>query len=144
MKVEKHFVVFYSPGTFVAETNERPIEAWNVDQAVEMARNVLQRHNATPYAFRFITRGREDADLDSKQIASSHYYFLGGKVESLEEVEARNDPKEETLRFNMRANDYKRIITNTNSWRWTQPLEDEDVVLDFTSVPAALTGSEAA
>ena len=79
MKLEKHFVVFYSPGTFVAESNEKPIDAWDVAQAMEMGRTILQRHNATPYGFRFITRGRNDEDLDSKQIASSPLYYLGGE-----------------------------------------------------------------
>lgn len=25
----------------------------------------------------------------------------------------------------------KRIITNNNSWRWTQPLRDDDIVLEW-------------
>jgi len=53
--MEKHFVVFYSPGTFVAETSSRPIDAWDVGD---------------------------------------------------------------------------RIVVNTNSWRMTQPLHADDVVLD--------------
>jgi hypothetical protein len=130
--MEKHFVIFYSPGTFMAETTERPVDSWNVEEATEMAHTVLQRHSATPYAFRFVTRSRGDADLDSKVTKQSPYYFLGGVVRTREEVEADNDPKEEILRSNMRMNDYKRIITNCNSWKWTQMLNDDDVVLDFT------------
>lgn len=129
--IQKHFVRFYSPGTFVAEMSEKPIESWDTDAAMKMADEITERYSATPYGFRFITRGRDDDDLDSKEIASSNFYYLGGKVETLAEVEARNDPKEEILRSNMRCNGYDRIIVNDNSWRWTQPLDAQDVVLDY-------------
>jgi hypothetical protein len=32
----------------------------------------------------------------------------------------------------MRCNGYDRIVVNTNSWRWTQPLGEDDEVLDYT------------
>jgi len=65
-KVQKHFVTFYSPGTFVSEESSLPIDAWDVDKAKEMAHDVVERYGATPYGFRFTTRSRGDADLDSK------------------------------------------------------------------------------
>jgi hypothetical protein len=128
--MQKHFVTFYSPGTFVHEVTTRAIDKWDVDKAVEMARGIVERYNARPYGFRFSTRARSAGELDSKVTRESAMYYLGGKVETLAEVEARNDPKEEILRANMRGNDWPRIIVNDNSWRWTQPLEDDDVVLD--------------
>ncbi len=130
--MEKHFVTFYSPGTIVAETTENPIDAWDVDTAVEMARTVTERYEAKPYGFRFTTRTRGEDDLDSKVSATSPLHYLGGRVETLEEVEARDDPDEQILRSNMRCNGYDRIIVNDNSWRWTQPLKPEDIVLDVT------------
>lgn len=120
------------PGTFTAETDTKPIDEWDVEKAVEMARGIVQRYNARPYGFRFTTRGRGDADLDSKEIARSGLYYLGGKIETLAEVEARNDPQESILRSNMRINGYDRIVVNTNSWKWTQPLRDGDTVLDVS------------
>lgn len=128
----KHFVTFYSPGTFVAETSEREIASWDVDQAVEMARSISERYSATPYGFQFSTRERGDDDFNSKETARSGTYYLGGKVETLEQLKARATDKERILVSNMEGNGWKRIITNDNSWRWTQPLEDGDVVLDFT------------
>ena len=130
MPMQQHFVTFYSPGTFVAETTTKPIAKWDVDAAIDMAREITERHSARPYGFRFSTRARKDDELDSRETRRSPTYFLGGKVETLAEVEARNDPKEEILRSNMRGNSYDRIIVNDNSWRWTQPLEKDDVVLD--------------
>jgi hypothetical protein len=130
-KVEKHFVTFYSPGTFVAETTEKPIDSWDVEQAKKMAREIKERYGAVPYGFRFSTRGRDDDDLDSHEIAQSPLYYLGGKVETLEEVKARATSKDKILISNMECNHYQRIITNANSWKWTQPLRPTDVVLDW-------------
>jgi hypothetical protein len=128
--MKKHFVTFYSPGTFVAETSAKDIGSWNVDDAVAMSAMIEERHGARPYGFRFTTRERGDDDFDSKETAQSPMYYLGGKVETLEEVEARNDPEERILRSNMQGNGYKRIWTSTRGWKWTQPLKDDDVVLD--------------
>ena len=130
--MQAHFVTFYSPGTFVAETNELPIDSWDVKKAMKMAHGITQRYNATPYGFQFSTRERADDELDSKVAKKSPLYYLGGKVETLEEVKARATDKDRILIQNMECNGWDRIITNDNSWRWTQPLKDDDVVLDFT------------
>jgi hypothetical protein len=129
--MEQHFVTFYSPGSFVAEESTKPISAWDPDEAKEMARTITERYDATPYGFRFTTRRREDDELDSKVVAKSALYYLGGKVETLEEVKARATEKDRILVSNMENNGWNRIITNDNSWRWTQPLEDDDVVLEW-------------
>ena len=129
--MEKHFVTFFSPGTFVAEQTERPIEAWDVEAAKELARGIKERLNALPYGFRFSTRTRNDDDLDSQVTAQSAMYFLGGKVETLAEVKARATEKDRILVSNMEGNGYDRIITNDNSWRWTGPLGKDDVVLEW-------------
>lgn len=139
MNVEKHFVTFYSPGTFFAETSERPILSWDVERAMSMADDIQERYGATPYGFQFSTRSRTDADLDSKESARSPFYHLGGKVETLAEVEARNDPKEEILRSNMRINGYDKIVVNDNSWRSTRPLGKDDILLDWKPKPKKKT-----
>jgi hypothetical protein len=131
MAMRKHFVTFYSPGTFVAEDTTKPIASWDVDIAKQMARDIKERHAAVPYGFRFTTRSRGEEDLDSKVIATSPMYFLGGKVETLEEVKARATKEDSILVSNLEVNGYARIVTNNNSWRWTQPLQPDDVVLDW-------------
>ena len=128
--IQQHYVTFYSPGTMVAETDSKKVDAWDVDQAVEMARSVEQRHGARPYGFCFSTRARGDADLDAKETARGPMYYLGGEVETIEEIEARGDPSERILLANMRCNGWNRVVVNTNSYRWIQPLKDDDVVLD--------------
>jgi hypothetical protein len=128
--MQAHFVTFFSPGTFVAETTTKPIPSWDVDLAVAMSADIQERHAARPYGFRFITRAREDNELDSKQVASSPMYYIGGKVETLAEIEGRNDPNERILRSNMQNNDWDRVWRSTEGWQWTQPLGADDVVIE--------------
>lgn len=133
--LKKHFVVFVSPGTFFPETSEMPIDSWDVAQACEMAHTVVERWGATPYSFVFVTRGRKDDELDSKEIARSCNYLLGGQIETYEQVVARNDPSEAILRSNMKCNDIKRIVVNKNSYKSCLPLKDDDVVLNWAPRP---------
>lgn len=129
--MKKHFVTFFSPGTFLAEEDTKPIDSWDVDKAVEMSKSITQRYYAKPYGFRFSTRGREEGDLDSKVIATSHMYYLGGEVLTLREIEKRKDPKDSILISNMKANGYNKVVVNTNSYKWTQPLQKGDIVLKY-------------
>ncbi len=127
--MKKHFVTFYSPGTIVAETTRKPIDSWDVDKAVEMSRDVKERYGALPYAFRFSTRGRKDNELDSKIVKESNTYYLGGTVKTLSELKEEGNPKNRTLISNMEINNWDKVIVNDNSWRWTQPLKNSDIVL---------------
>lgn len=131
--MKAHFVTFYSPGTFVAEETTKPIESWDVDKAKKIAVGVSERYGAVPYGFQFTTRTREDSELDSRVTETSPMYFLGGKVETLAQVKARATYKDSSLVANMEGNGYDRIITNDNSWRWTQPFRPDDVVLEWKS-----------
>jgi hypothetical protein len=127
---QQHFVTFYSPGSFTAETTDREVKSWDIEAAKKMAHTIVERYGATPYAFQFSTMGRGARDWNAKELASSPLYYLGGRVETLTQVEARNDPKEDILRSNMRCNGWNRIIIN-DSYRFTQPLKDTDVVLNW-------------
>ena len=130
--MQKHFVTFYSPGTFVAETTDKPIDSWDVEAAQKMAHGIVERYSATPYGFQFSTRGRGPDDLDSKEIARSPFYHLGGRVETIDDVRKRADPKESILLSNMEGNGWDKIVVNDNSWRSTRPLGKDDVLLDWT------------
>jgi hypothetical protein len=127
--MEKHFVTFFSPGTFVSEISEHAINSWDVDAAIKLSNSIVERHGAKPYGFRFMTRSREDNELDSKVTETSNMYYLGGKVYTKAEVFARNDPDESVLRSNMEFNNIDRIIVNTNSYKITLPLNEGDIVL---------------
>jgi len=128
--MKKHFVTFYSPGTFVAEQTTKPIESWDVEEAVILSRDVKERYGAIPFGFRFSTRERCDDELDSRESKRSKMYYLGGTVLTLEEIKARKDPADATLISNMECNGWDRVLENRNSWRWSAPLEEGDVVLE--------------
>lgn len=127
--MRKRFVTFYSPGTFVSEETTKHIDKWDIDKAVEMSQEITERHAAKPYGFRFTTRERADDELDSKVREKSNMYYLGGDVFTLEEIKAKNDPSDRILISNMECNHWDKIVVNTNSWRFTAPLMDGDVVL---------------
>lgn len=133
--MKAHFVTFFSPGTIMAEQTTMPIESWDINEAVAMAGTITERYAARPYGFRFSTRERGDADLDSKITEQSGYYYLGGVVETLADIEARNDPREQVLIDNMRCNGWSRVVTNRNSYKACLPLKDDDVVLDVKLPP---------
>jgi hypothetical protein len=129
--MQQRYVTFVSPGTFFPESTTQEINAWDMEEAVKRARAVKERYGATPYSFHFTTRSREDHELDAKETARSCNYFLGGTVRTAEEVLAGTDPKEETLRWNVKHNGIKRVLVNTNSYRVTLEVKDEDVVLPW-------------
>ena len=127
----RHFVEFLSPGTFVSESTVKPIYSWDVEKAKRMARQVTERYGATPYGFRFITRERREEELDSKVTKTSGTYYLGGVIQTLEEIKERHDPKDSILIANMESNHWDRVIVNTNSWKVTQPFTEKDTLLTF-------------
>lgn len=138
--MKKHFVTFFSPGTFFAEETTKPIDKWNINEAMKMAHSITERYSATPYGFQFSTRERADDELDSKATKKSGMYFLGGKIETIAEVEARDDLSEHILLSNMKCNGWNRIIVNTNSWKCVQPITDADTVLDWAPRKRAKDG----
>lgn len=129
--MKKHFVTFMSPGTFVSESTTKPIDKWDVDRAVEMAKEIKERYNALPYGFYFTTRKRVGKEFDSHESDRGNMYFLGGDILTLEDVVNRKDPKDRILISNMKGNNYDRVIVNKNSWMVTLPLEDDAVVLEL-------------
>lgn len=125
----KHFVTFLSPGTLFAENTTKPIESWDVYVAFKMSEDILERYGATPYGFYFTTRERGEDDFDSREVKRSPTYFLGGEILTLEQIVEMDDPSNRILISNMRANGWSRVVKNSNSWDWVQPLEDTDIVL---------------
>jgi len=98
--MKKHFVTFYSPGTFVAEQTEKPVESWNIETAISMAKEIKERYNALPYGFQFTTRERSENDLDSHVSETSPFYYLGGKVFTLKQLKEIGNPGDRILIWN--------------------------------------------
>ena len=126
-----HFVTFLSPGTFIAENTTKQIPHWDTAEAVEMAESITERHGAKPYGFYFTTRARADNELDSKVVDRSGTYYMGGDIETVEDVEAKGPS---ILLENMQGNGWDRVVTTRNGYQWTQPLCGNDVVLDMRSL----------
>lgn len=134
----KHFVTFLSPGTFVNEETERPIDSWDANKASEMAHDIIERHGSRPFGFQFSTRERKDDELDSKVTKISGIYFLGGVILTVADVEKMNNKQKEKydiLLANMRSNKWDRVVMNDNSYRIFQPLNADDTLLDFKIKP---------
>ena len=127
--LQAHFVRFYSPGTFMAEITEKPIDNWNVQKAIAMSEGINERYGATPYGFMFLTKGREDHELDSRIINKSGMYYLHGKIKTVEELRAENNSQNRILISNMECNNWKRVVQNTRGYLWTMPLDENDIVL---------------
>jgi len=126
----KHFVTFYSPGTFVTETSTEEINCWCIDQALQRAAEIVERHGARPHSFRFFTMERGDDDWEPKRTNSSGYYFLPHcRVLTLEEIKAGGDPSDSILISNMECNGWDRVVTTTSGWKFTQQFEDGDTLL---------------
>lgn len=128
----RHLVTFYSPGTFFSEETTKEIESWDISLAVEMSKNILERYDARPFAFRFSTQEMKDGEWQVREIKKSVTYWLGGDVYTLEQLQDRNDPEDEILIRNMINNHWGRVIINTNSWKHTGILGDDDVILEYS------------
>ncbi len=129
MPMKRHFVEFMSPGTFVCEVTTRPIETWDVEVAVKMAEDIVERYNATPFGFRFITRERGMEDLDSHITSRSGMYYLEGRIDRVADIEARARDDERTLLLNMKVNGWDEVFVNTKGYQWVVPLHPGDTIL---------------
>lgn len=114
--IQQHYVEFYSPGTFVSESTRKEIDSWDTEKAKAMAKEIVERHGARPYAFRFITRGRGPNDLDAKVINQSGLFYFGCDDDRI-------------LISNMENNNITRIAVPRNGWKGHYPIGDKDVVL---------------
>jgi hypothetical protein len=55
-------------------------------------------------------------------------HYLGGKVETLEEIINRNDPKDRILISNLKSAQVNNVWVSTVGWKWTTALREGDIV----------------
>jgi hypothetical protein len=136
--MRKHYVTFMSPGTLVSETTTKAIESWDVAVAAKMAADIVERHGAKPYGFMFSTRVEHApvADdeggmlhVEGREVARSGVHFLGGFVETYDDIERRNNNRESILLSNMRWNDQPLVVSNRNSYLSTHYFEAADCIV---------------
>lgn len=136
--IRKHYIIYHTPGDgfkramfptdLELDWQTSKLEA--IDEAVERSADMNAENPAfRPFAFNFLTKARGENDLDSHVEAQSHLFWLGGHVESVSDLIARNDPTERIIVNNMRDLNADYVITNRNSFTWVQPFSPGDVVL---------------
>jgi hypothetical protein len=137
--MRKHYVTFYSPGTFFAETRAVPIDAWDPVKAVAMSNGVEERYGAKPYAFQFSTYLEPDtvpdgerglAEVRPKLIEEGPLHYIGGQVDTYDDICHRENPDDMILLSNMRGNGFWVTVTNRRSYRTTRPFEPTDLIVD--------------
>ena len=133
----KEFVKFYSPGTITSEETTRPIDIRDTHIAIKMAKDIKERHGATPYAFRFETKIVSDPIddgeggklfVDPKLIDYSGDIFIGGEILKFDDISRNEDTS--TLLDNMKCNNWPIVIENRRSYRITLPFEDNDMIIN--------------
>lgn len=97
----KNFVQFFRPGFMFSEEETVPIKSWDINEALKIIKN---KNMKNIYGFRFLTRGREDDELDSRIIKRSGIYYLKGHVQSLKDIEDEHNPENRILIDNMKCN----------------------------------------
>lgn len=136
--MRKNYVTFYSPGTLFAEIRTVPIEQWDPTVAVGMSNDVEERYGARPYAFQFSTYLEVDpvpdgeggyADAGPKRLTTTGMYYIGGRVDTYDDIRHREDPSDLILLSNMRGNGFWIAVTNERTWRVTHPFEPKDFLV---------------
>ena len=123
--MEEHYVIFYSPGSFVSEVTKKKIDSWDIKKAHEMSKDIVERYNAKPYCFVFETY---DNDILKK---SSGKYHLNSIINTYDDIVYINKSEEEILRMNMIMNSIWVVAINNNSHKHISFFESSDVLLDL-------------
>lgn len=137
------FVEFFSPGSFYSESSVRPCRHGDITHALEMARGIKERYNASPYGFRFYTTEREmvvdgdgnKAEKSSKDINRSGMHYITGTLMRFDEIPETDETN--ILRSNMRCNDCPYCIENRNSWRFTGEFGVNDCIVEWDGTVSA-------
>lgn len=131
---EKHYVIFYSPGTFVSEQTKKQIFSWDCKEAVNMSKSIVERHNAIPFSFKFQTfsepelpKEYNEYKLEPKLKKESGLYHLGGTVTTYDHF--LTESKDNIVISNMRVNEIWLVVVNNNSFRSTTPFEEDHFIL---------------
>jgi len=135
--MRKHYVEFFSPGTFFNESTLKPIDSWDIAKAVEMANETQERHGAKPYGFEFKTMLEQPDVSDGeggllpvmpKKVDESGLHWLGGELMLFHEISPSDDTR--ILRDNMRCNRWPFVVVNNNSYRYTMQFDEDACIVD--------------
>lgn len=134
----KHVVDFASPGTMFSEMSMMDIDEWDPVRAAQMAKDIVERHGAVPYGFRFRTLLTADPVPDGeggtlevrpKTDRKSGWHYLEAEVHTYEDV-VREGGDNDILLSNMRSNGWPLVAVSVRGYRSTQPFREGDCTVD--------------
>jgi hypothetical protein len=138
MTTKKHYVTFYSPGSFCDEMREVEIHGWSPPLAVELSRKVVERYGSRPYGFSFCTKIVSDKipdgfggelSVEPKTVEKSGMYYVNGKMKTIEDVKAENDPGNRILIANMESNGWSCVVETNNGFKHTSVFNNGDQIV---------------
>jgi len=100
--ITKNFIEYFFPGALFADSAMVDVPSRDVAEAKANA-------PAHAYAFRFITRGRHENELDSRVIDRSGMHYIGGTIYTVDDVKALPG-KNDILLANMQCNGWDKVI----------------------------------
>ena len=132
-EIKQHFVTFKSPGMATAEHTTKEITPGTRSRPLRWPTTYWNATAPSPTASTSPPGPAPPQELDSKNIAKSGTYFMGGKIQTLQEVMA-NPTGNKTLIENMKGNHWDQVVTVTKGHQWTSPILKDDAVLDMASL----------
>ena len=120
---EQHYLVLLITRGFNSESITQKIDSWDVEKALQKYAKAIETYHSMLYGFRFITK------KDGKIVKTSGSYYVNGKIETLKELIARNDPKDEILIENLYFNKFDACVRCYNGW--TTFLFENDIVIEL-------------
>lgn len=110
----KRTVIFYSPGTFVAEENRADISGKDlvdiIKKASKKATSIVQRYNAFPYAF---------------CVSGDYKIYFMPHCKVTKSCDIPRTKENSILISNCNGNGWDRIVETTKGWKTTRPFESD-------------------
>ncbi|KQW72338.1 hypothetical protein [Ensifer sp. Root127] len=107
---------------YVVETS-----SWDVEAAAGIAHRLTLERGVQPYAFWF--ESREPGHGPEPKISGT--YYLGGKLQTLDELRAENDPSAVIMIHHLEARGIERVVTTNCPCLASFPFRDGDHILEW-------------
>jgi len=146
------FVVFFSPGTLFPEVSQMPVEMGTIEEAIQLSKGVIERHDATPYAFEFVTRIIADPIDDGeggklkvtpKEVERSARHFIDGEVLLYENIVGEEEDGESSIAArNMKNSDSPIVVRCSSPFKTTSSFEKDHVVVSSKTMEISIRGDD--
>ncbi|MBB6487942.1 hypothetical protein [Rhizobium lusitanum] len=127
--MNNEFAVFAFAGNFSSTERRVAIQSRNVEYAEGIAQQMTIECGFQPVAFRFETMS-DDGSIQNR----SGWFYLGGTVETLQDITGKNEPGDSRLIHFLEESGLNKIVTNNCPYLVRFPLRDQDQVLSWEPV----------